>query len=148
MTSHAIRSLAAAGLAVAALGGHEATGQSPNTIEGHIAAAKAAAGTDHARLFESLCVSPSAGPNTAPPRPAPEKSTWLVDPVRVFDNLYFVGEKEYSAWAVNTSQGIILIDTIWDYSIEDAVVGGLRRLGLDPAQLKYAIVSHGHIDHV
>ena len=66
----------------------------------------------------------------------------------MFDNLYFVGQTEYSAWAVTTSAGIILIDAIFDYSVEDEVVGGLRKLGLDPAQIKYVIVSHGHDDHV
>ena len=27
------------------------------------------------------------------------------------------------------------------------MVGGLKKLGLDPAQIKYVIVSHGHLDH-
>jgi metallo-beta-lactamase class B len=67
--------------------------------------------------------------------------------VKVFDNLYYVGMTEYSAWAVVTSQGIIVIDTIYDYSVEDEVVGGLRKLGFDPANIKYAIVSHAHTDH-
>ena len=66
----------------------------------------------------------------------------------MFDNLYFVGEKEYSAWAVVTSAGIIIIDPIFDYSVEDQVIGGLRKLGLDPAQIKYVLVSHAHYDHV
>jgi metallo-beta-lactamase class B len=65
----------------------------------------------------------------------------------VFDNLYFVGQTEYSAWAVNTSDGIILIDTIFDYSVEAEVVDGLKKLGLDPSKIEYAIVSHGHGDH-
>ena len=65
----------------------------------------------------------------------------------MFDNLYYVGMTEYSAWAVKTSDGIILLDTIYDYSIEDEVVGGLKKLGLDPATIKYALVSHGHVDH-
>ncbi|HKO92348.1 MAG TPA: MBL fold metallo-hydrolase [Polyangiaceae bacterium] len=54
---------------------------------------------------------------------------------------------EYSAWAVTTSAGIILIDTVYDYSVEGAVVQGLRQLGLDPQTIKYAIISHGHADH-
>jgi metallo-beta-lactamase class B len=58
-----------------------------------------------------------------------------------------LGEKEYSVWAVTTSQGIIVIDTIYDYSVDDEVVGGMKKLGLDPATIKYAIVSHGHSDH-
>lgn len=67
--------------------------------------------------------------------------------MKVFDNLYFVGQTEYSAWAVTTSAGIIIIDTIFDYSVEDEIVGGLKKLGRDPATIKYAIVSHGHFDH-
>jgi metallo-beta-lactamase class B len=54
---------------------------------------------------------------------------------------------EYSAWAVTTSAGIILLDTLYDYSVEAEVVEGLRKLGLDPQSIKYAIVSHGHGDH-
>ena len=55
--------------------------------------------------------------------------------------------KTYSAWAVTTSQGIIIIDTIFDYSVEEQIAGGLKKLGLDPANIKYAVVSHGHLDH-
>jgi len=67
--------------------------------------------------------------------------------VKVFDNLYFVGQSEYSAWAVTTSEGIILIDTLFDYSVEEEVAGGLKKLGLDPATIRYAVVSHPHPDH-
>ena len=80
-------------------------------------------------------------------RQGPPREQWHAEPVKVFDNLYFVGLTEYSAWAVNTSDGIIVIDTIFDYSVEDEVAGGLRKLGLDPAKIKYVIVSHGHGDH-
>jgi hypothetical protein len=66
----------------------------------------------------------------------PDPATWHAEPVKVFDNLFYVGEKEYSAWAVNTSDGIIIIDTIFDYSVEDEIAGGLKKLGLDPASGK------------
>jgi metallo-beta-lactamase class B len=62
--------------------------------------------------------------------------------------VYFVGQSEYSAWAVTTSAGIILMDAIFDYSVEDEVVHGLKALGLDPAQIKYVVISHAHGDHV
>jgi metallo-beta-lactamase class B len=65
----------------------------------------------------------------------------------VFDNLYWLGQTEYSVWAVTTSAGIILVDTIFDYSVEDEVVSGMQKIGLDPTTIKYAIVSHGHGDH-
>ena len=67
--------------------------------------------------------------------------------MKVFDNLYYVGEREYSSWAITTSAGIIIIDPIYDYSVEEQVVGGLKKLGLDPTQIKYVVVSHAHRDH-
>jgi metallo-beta-lactamase class B len=129
------------------------TGQSgTDSAEVHVAAARAAAGQDHIGLFSRVCTAPAPAP--APQSPAaqppgpPDRSQWHVEPAKVFDNLYFVGEKEYSVWAVNTSAGMILIDAIFDYSVEDEVVNGLKKLGLDPANIKYVIVSHGHRDHV
>ena len=72
---------------------------------------------------------------------------WAREPLKVFDNLFYVGEREYSAWAVTTSAGIIIIDPIYDYSVEEQVVGGLKKLGLDRGQIKYVVVSHAHRDH-
>ncbi len=78
---------------------------------------------------------------------APDRSTWHMEPVKVFDNLYFFGQTEYAVWAITTSQGIIVLDTIFDYSVEDEVVDGMKKMGLDPANIKYAVVSHAHPDH-
>jgi metallo-beta-lactamase class B len=61
--------------------------------------------------------------------------------------MYYVGMTEYSSWAITTSQGIILIDAIYDYSVEDEVDGGLKKLGLKPADIKYVLISHAHLDH-
>jgi metallo-beta-lactamase class B len=124
-------------------------------VDAHVAAAKAAAGTDFAGVFNRICA--EAAPATPPaargrgntPRPPgpPPRDTWHSEPVKVFDNLYFLGQTEYSVWAVTTSAGVILIDSIFDYSVDDEVVGGMKKLGLDPATIKYVIVSHGHSDH-
>ena len=53
-----------------------------------------------------------------PPGP-PDRSTWHAEPVKVFDNLYFFGQSEYAVWAITTSEGIIVLDTIFDYSVEE-----------------------------
>ena len=132
-------------------------------VEKHIAAAKTAAGTEHAGLFDAVCTTarnviaqasappraggPGRGGRAGGPPAPPARETWHAEPVKVFDNMYFVGQTEFSAWAITTSDGIILLDAIFDYSVEDEVVGGLKKLGLDPAQIKYVIVSHGHLDH-
>jgi len=52
-----------------------------------------------------------------------------------------------SAWALTTSDGIILIDALYDYSVEDEIVSGLTKLGLDPTKIKYVVITHGHGDH-
>ena len=128
----------------------------PSEVQKHLDAARVAAGVEHAGLYETLradvlgLLNPAPrgggpGPGAAAPPPAP--GTWHAEPVKVFDNLYFVGMTEYSAWAITTSQGIILLDAIYDYSVQDEVEGGLKKLGLNPADLKYVVVSHGHTDH-
>jgi metallo-beta-lactamase class B len=144
-------------------------GQAGSTIDAHVAAARKAVGREHTGLFDRICTPEAIRPPQAAPRPAPEsargaggrgttapapaarvtppRSQWYHEPVKVFDNLYFVGQSEYSAWAVTTSDGIIVIDTLFDYSVEEEVANGLKKLGLDPAQIKYVIVSHGHGDH-
>lgn len=120
-------------------------------VERHIAAARAAAG-EHAGMVDRLCPSgsvqrPVQGNRTAPPG-VPARESWHAEPVKVFDNLYFVGMTEFASWAVTTSEGIIVTDPLFDYSVEDEVVGGLTKLGLDPKSVKYVLVSHGHLDHV
>ena len=127
-----------------------------DTPEAHVARAKTAAGDTYQNLFNFLCAVPAprgsgaraGGPSAAGRGPAvPDRATWYAEPVKVFDNLYFVGQTEYSAWAITTTDGIILIDTLFDYSVEEEVVNGLRKLGLDPARIRYAVVTHPHPDH-
>jgi metallo-beta-lactamase class B len=43
-----------------------------------------------------------------------------------------------------TSEGIILIDTSFEYEAEEVIVGGLKKLGFDPAAVKYVIITHAH----
>ena len=136
-------------LTTALLAGQDAV----DSPDAHVARAKTAAGDAYQNLFNFLCTVPAprgGGPGArrgGPPPGPPERSTWYAEPVKVFDNLYFVGQSEYSAWAVTTTDGIILIDTLFDYSVEEEVAGGLKKLGLDPATIKYAVVTHPHPDH-
>jgi metallo-beta-lactamase class B len=125
----------------------------PVTPEALITAAKRAAGTDHAGTFLRICVAPDnlnaggrrgGGPG---PRVVPDRSTWYAKPYKVFDNLYFIGTRIHSAWALTTSAGIIVIDTLFDYAIEPEMIEGMTILGLDPRDIKYVLISHAHGDH-
>lgn len=121
-----------------------------NTVEGHRAAAQAAAGSDLKGIYDRACPTAAPAPARAPAARAagpPPREEWYAEPQKVFDNLYFVGTKVHGSWAVTTSEGIIVIDTLYDYATEPEIAGGLRKLGLDPAQIQYVVVSHGHGDH-
>jgi len=120
------------------------------TVAAHVAAATRTAGTD-LTPFLSLC---KPAPAAQPPQAELDKGLKaLIDkpappPGKAFDNLYFVGADWVSAWAIKTSDGIILIDALNNQMEAAALIeGGMRRLGLDPAQIKYVIVTHGHGDH-
>ncbi len=65
----------------------------------------------------------------------------------MFDNLYFLGTRFHTAWALVTSDGIILIDTLYEYAIEPEIIEGMKKMGLNPADVKYVLITHGHGDH-
>jgi metallo-beta-lactamase class B len=122
----------------------------PDTVDAHLIAARTAAGFDFTGTLARLCVAPPTvlAVRDVPPGPAPARDTWFTEPAKVFDSLYFVGSKIHSSWALTTSEGIILIDTLYTYNSEEEIIGGLKKLGLDPAMVKYVIITHAHGDHV
>jgi metallo-beta-lactamase class B len=152
MKSTAMSMLAAA-IFIAAV--RIASAQSPPaTVDDYLGIAKIAAGTDWAGTFLRLCIPPpaggtpsgGAGVNGAPRRP-PAKDTWYAEPAKVADNLYFIGTKIHSSWALVGSQGIIVIEALFDYAAQDEILGGLKKLGLNVNKVKYVILSHAHADH-
>ena len=102
-------------------------------------AAKKNAGTEWAEAFDFICAL-NAGRANSPTDP-------VIEPTRVFDNLYVIGRTSTVVWAVTTSAGIVLIDSGYGDQLESVLLPGMKTLGLDPAQVKYVIVGHGHGDH-
>jgi metallo-beta-lactamase class B len=138
------------------LGGVGAASAQAPTVDGLISAAKAAAGVDWSGTFLRLCIPPPpAAPTPAPAAPAapaagprtPARSNWYAEPAKVADNLYFIGTKVHNAWAIVGSDGIIVIEALFDYAAQDEILGGLRKLGLDVTKVKYVLLSHAHGDH-
>jgi len=70
-----------------------------------------------------------------------------VPPFKIFDNLYYVGIDWVSAYVVKTSAGLIMIDSLSDKFPEHALKS-IEQLGMNPKDIKYVIVTHGHNDHV
>jgi len=114
--------------------------RNPAAVKQHTERAHQLAGEDLKDSIGLLCT-----PATAT---AYAKTLQDPPPTRVFDNLYYVGLGYVSAWALTTSDGIILFDTLDNPAeAQQYIVGGLKTLGLDPENIKYIIVTHGHGDH-
>lgn len=126
----------------------------PNEIDAHIAAARAAAGLEFRNTFINLCL-PSAAPGGrasagrrgggAPQ--TPDRANWYAPPFKVFDNLYWLGTRQHSSWALQTSAGLIIIDTNFAWATEPEIIEGLTKLGLNPRDIRYVVISHAHGDH-
>ena len=70
----------------------------------------------------------------------------MVAPFKVFDNLYYVGPGYVSVWLVPTSNGLILIDSAQEPYV-DHVIDSIEKAGFNPKEIRYLIVTHGHLDH-
>lgn len=79
-----------------------------------------------------------------PPRDDPRVQR--VEAFRAFDNLYYVGADWVAAWVLETSEGLILIDSLYG-ELVPFIEEGMSELGLDPADIEYVLVTHAHFDH-
>jgi glyoxylase-like metal-dependent hydrolase (beta-lactamase superfamily II) len=70
-----------------------------------------------------------------------------VTPVKVFDNLYYIGTQRVGSWALKTSQGIILINALHTQWVNSTLLPGLKKVGLNPADVKYVVVTQDEGDH-
>jgi metallo-beta-lactamase class B len=68
------------------------------------------------------------------------------DPFKLFDNVYYVGLQTVSVYLVNTSAGLVLIDSGYAQTV-DWLIDGIKKSGFDPANVKYVFVTHSHLDH-
>jgi metallo-beta-lactamase class B len=78
---------------------------------------------------------------------ARDNSIQNIEPFKIFDNLYLVGPCYVSVWLLTTPQGDILFDTTQEPFV-DHVIENIRKVGVNPKDIKYIILSHGHLDHV
>src|SRR5215469_4601035 len=105
----------------------------------HIAKAKQIAGSEWATEEKVLCEQGRVN-NAADPGAA-----------KLFDNLYAIPGTYGTAYGViyliTTSDGLLMIDSGWQKDVDSVLLPGLKKLGLDPANIKLIILTHGHADH-
>jgi metallo-beta-lactamase class B len=112
-----------------------------------VAAVRATVGTDLRREFEMVCSGPGAVRAALVRQAAglPPLEDYTVEPTKVFDNVWYVGLASQGAFVIATSEGLILIDTLNNTDeARDVIVPSMRKAGLDPAQIKFIVLSHGH----
>lgn len=69
-----------------------------------------------------------------------------IPPFKVFDNLYYVGPGFVSVWLIPTTDGLILVDGAQEPYV-DHVIDGIKKVGFDIKNIKYILITHGHLDH-
>jgi metallo-beta-lactamase class B len=78
----------------------------------------------------------------------------LIPPTRIFDDVFAIGNSGTTVYVIRTSAGLLMIDALGgndaqstSAQIESQLLPGFEKLGLDPAQVKVILVTHGHADH-
>ncbi|WP_220495528.1 MBL fold metallo-hydrolase [Oceanospirillum sediminis] len=79
----------------------------------------------------------------------PERSekNGYVEPFRMLDNVFYIGDKWASSYLIKTSAGLVLLETL-ESPFGRWIPDNIKKLGLNPYNIKYILVSHGHSDHV
>ena len=69
-----------------------------------------------------------------------------VEPLRLIDNLYYVGASDIASYLITTPEGHIVIDGGF---VETApmIRANIEALGFDPKDVKLLLNSHAHFDH-
>lgn len=72
----------------------------------------------------------------------------MPQPMEVFDQVYSIGDDSNNIWAIDTAEGIILIDALSsEADARNVIVANMQRLNLDPKRIRYIIITHNHLDH-
>lgn len=69
-----------------------------------------------------------------------------VDPFQIAPHVYYVGTRYVGTYLLNTEKGLVLIDQGFAETVY-LTFEGIRKVGFNPEDIKYLLVSHGHFDH-
>jgi metallo-beta-lactamase class B len=85
---------------------------------------------------------------TSPELPAFSRPPFTsIEPIKLFDNLFFVGTTAVGAFIVDTGDGLVMLDTGNGEADAALMVADMKKLGLDPSKIKLIFISHEHFDH-
>ena len=70
-----------------------------------------------------------------------------VDPFRLYGNIWYVGDSWVCVHLIDTGDGLLLIDS-GNCGTAGMLVHAIWSAGFNPADVKWIIHSHGHLDHI
>lgn len=69
-----------------------------------------------------------------------------LEPFKIADNLYYVGDKKVCIHLIDTGEGLILLDSGY-LGTTHLLVDSIWRAGFDPKDVRWILHTHGHSDH-
>ena len=75
-----------------------------------------------------------------------EPSTEYIAPFKMADDLYYVGDRLVCVHLIHTDEGLILLDAGYPCT-KHLLMASIIRLGFDPADVRWIILTHAHSDH-
>ena len=108
-----------------------------DAVKALIEQAKKTAGPEWAGEAHFFCEAPRANRPDDPP----------IEPAKIFDNVYAIGNQGTVAYVISTSAGLMMIDSLSANQVDTQLLPGFEKLGLDPHNIKTVIIAHGHGDH-
>jgi len=106
-------------------------------VKALIEKAKKAGGPMWAEEEHFFCEAPRANSPNDPP----------IEPTKIFDNVYVIGNQGTVVYVISTSAGLLMIDSLGADQVQTQLLPGFQKLGLDPANVKVIVMGHGHADH-
>jgi metallo-beta-lactamase class B len=106
-------------------------------VQALVEKAKKTAGTQWAEEAHFFCEAPRGNSATDPE----------IAPTKIFDNVYVIGNAGTTVYVVQTSNGLVMLDSLGTAQLETQLLPGFKKLGLDPANVRAVIMGHGHADH-
>ena len=106
-------------------------------VQAMIQKAKQTAGAQWAEEEHFFCEAPRAN-NANDPQ---------IEPTKIFDNVYAIGNTGTTVYVVQTSAGLLMIDSLPAANLNNQLLPGFMALGLNPADVKIIVLGHGHADH-
>jgi len=69
-----------------------------------------------------------------------------IEPFKIFGNLYYVGDNWVCVHLIDTGEGLLLLDA-GNCGATAMLIHSIWSLGFNPADVRWIILTHGHLDH-